>query len=69
MRGGPNDGRLFEDDLDGVEVTNVPAVYNVEPEQIVLDNEEVQLVTIWHRYVYDHTDNDVAVFRYDGETT
>ena len=65
--GGPVDGRTFEDDLDGVEVTNVPAGPGVSV--TVFDGEPSQYVGLWHRYVYDHTDNDVEVFRYDGETT
>ena len=61
LEGGPFDGRTFEDDLSHVEITNVPAMG-------MPGASEIQ--TNWHSYVYDHTDNnDVAIFRYDGETT
>ena len=62
LQGGPFDGRTYEDDLDDVEVTNVPAVGD---DMFTAE----WLETNWHRYVYHHTDNNVAVFRYDGETT
>ena len=68
LRGGPADGRTFEDDLEGVDVTNVPGGPGVS----VIDRagEDPEFVGLWHRYVYDHTDNnDVAIFRYDGDET
>ena len=61
LQGGPVDGCTFEDDLEGVEVTNVPA----NTPGALVDG----LIRTWHRYIYHHTDNNVAVFRYDGETT
>ena len=66
LRGGPFDGRTFDDvsEPDNVYEINVPAPVD---EKHPLSENGLQHHT--HIYIYDHTDNDGRIFRHDGETT